>query len=180
LVEDTVKSLGYLTLGTRLKRIAERLQADTQQIIDEAGLPVQTAQYPILAAVDRAGPLTIGELAQAVGISQPGITRSVSQLVGLGYVDLQPTAEDQRRKLVSLTPAGQALIDRSKQTVWPRIEAAVAGLCYGLAGPLLEQLASIEAGLAEAPLARRSPSSAPNQTDPTSGAGGPVNIRQKP
>jgi DNA-binding MarR family transcriptional regulator len=155
LVEDVVGSLGYLTLGTRLRRIGERLQADTQQIIDEAQLPIQTAQYPILAAIDRAGPLTVGELAQAVGISQPGITRTVSQLMELGYVDMQPAAEDQRRKLVSLTAKGQDIIELSKRTVWPRVERAVAGLCGDLDGPLLEQLAAVEAGLAEASLSRR-------------------------
>jgi hypothetical protein len=39
--------------------------------------------------------------------------------------------------------------------VWPRIENAVADLCKGLAGPLLEQLSAIEDGLAAAPLDRR-------------------------
>ena len=31
MVEDVVRALGYLTLGTRMKRIGERLQADTQR-----------------------------------------------------------------------------------------------------------------------------------------------------
>ncbi len=75
--------------GQWLRRIGERLQADTQQVIDEAGLSIQAGQYPFLAAIDRAGPLTIGELAQAVGITQPGATRTTGQLLELGYVDMQ-------------------------------------------------------------------------------------------
>jgi DNA-binding MarR family transcriptional regulator len=173
LVEDVVKSFGYLTLGTRLRRIGERLQADTQQIIEEAGLPIQTAHFPVMAAIDRLGPLTVGELAQAVGISQPGITRSVSQLVQLGYVDLKPTAEDQRRKLASLTTAGQEFIDDSKRAVWPRIAQAVAEVCDGLSGPLLDQLAAIEAALAEAPLVRRG-----SKTEPSSGREEPAIRKQ--
>ncbi|WP_454850262.1 MarR family winged helix-turn-helix transcriptional regulator [Rhizobium binxianense] len=155
MVEDVVKSLGFLCLGSRFRRIGERLQADTQQIIEELGVPIQSAQYPFLAAVDRAGPLTIGELAQAVGITQPGATRTVSQLLELGYVDMQASVEDQRRRLVSLTAKGQDLVDYSKRSVWPRIEQAVAELCGDLSGPILKQLAAIEDGLAEAPLARR-------------------------
>ncbi|MGO8658329.1 transcriptional regulator, partial [Rhizobium ruizarguesonis] len=69
MVEDVVRTLGFLCMGSRLRRIGERLQADTQQVIDEAGLSIQAGQYPFLAAIDRAGPLTIGELAQAVGIT---------------------------------------------------------------------------------------------------------------
>ncbi|MFW8585643.1 MarR family winged helix-turn-helix transcriptional regulator [Rhizobium beringeri] len=157
MVEDVVRTLGFLCMGSRLRRIGERLQADTQQVIDEAGLGIQAGQYPFLAAVDRAGPLTIGELAQAVGITQPGATRTTGQLLELGYVDMRPAPDDQRRRLVSLTAKGQDLVDHSKKVIWPRIAAAVADLCGDLDGPILEQLAAIEDGLAAAPLARRSP-----------------------
>jgi len=129
LVEDIIKSLGYLCLGSRFRRIGERLQADTQQIIEELGVSIQAAQYPFLSAIDRAGPLTIGELAQAVGITQPGATRTVSQLLELGYVDMLAAPEDQRRRMISLTPKGQGLVDYSKQVVWPRI-VSVAGLGF--------------------------------------------------
>ena len=155
MVEDVVRSLGFLCLGSRFRRIGERLQAATQQIIDELGVTLQSAQYPFLAAIDRAGPLTIGELAQAVGITQPGATRTISQLLELGYVDMRASVEDQRRRLISLTPKGQSLIDYSKNSVWPRVEQAVRELCGDLSGPMLEQLAALEEGLAQAPLARR-------------------------
>lgn len=154
-MEDVVRSLGFLCLGSRFRRIGERLQADTQQIIEELGVSLQAAQYPFLAAIDRAGPLTIGELAQAVGITQPGATRTIAQLLELGYVDMQASVEDQRRRLISLTSKGQELVDYSKQAVWPRIERAVRELCGDLSGPILQQLAAIEDGLAEAPLIRR-------------------------
>ncbi|MBB4568454.1 MarR family winged helix-turn-helix transcriptional regulator [Rhizobium leucaenae] len=155
MVEDVVKSLGFLCLGSRFRRIGERLQADTQQVMDELGVSLQSAQYPFLAAIDRAGPLTIGELAQAVGITQPGATRTISQLLELGYVDMRASPKDQRRRLVSLTLEGQKLVDYSKRSVWPRIEQAVSELCGEMSRPILEQLAAIEDGLAEAPLARR-------------------------
>ncbi|MBE1505918.1 MarR family winged helix-turn-helix transcriptional regulator [Rhizobium viscosum] len=155
MVEDVVKSLGFLCLGSRFRRIGERLQADTQEVIEELGVSIQPAQYPFIGAIDRLGPLTIGELAQAVGITQPGATRTVSQLIEAGFLDMQPSSEDQRRRVVSLTTEGQELVDYSKQKVWPRVAAAVADLCGDLDGPLLEQLAAIEDGLAEASLIRR-------------------------
>ena len=155
MVDDVVRTLGFLCMGSRFRRIGERLQADTQQIIEEYGVAIQAAQYPFLAALDRAGPLTIGELAQAVGIKQPGATRTVSQLLELGLVDRQAAPDDQRRRLISLAQKGQELVEYSKRAIWPRIAAAVADLCSGQNGPILEQLAAIEEGLATAPLARR-------------------------
>lgn len=155
MTEDIIRAFGYLCLGSRFRRLGERLQADTQQIIEGLGVAIQAGQYPFLAAIDRSGPLTIGELAEAVGISQPGATRSLSQLVDLGFIEMRASDEDQRRKLVSLTPAGQDLIAFSKREVWPKIEAAVRDLCGDLPAPLLDQLAGIEDGLADAHLLRR-------------------------
>ena len=155
MVEDVVRAFGFLTLGSRLKRIGERLQADTQRIMDDMGVPLQASQYPFLAAIDRLGPLTIGELADAVGITQPGVTRSVAQLVELGLLDAAQARNDQRRKVISLTKKGKRLVEVARREVWPRIDAAVTDLCGGLSGPLLQQLASIEDGLAATPLSRR-------------------------
>jgi len=155
MTEDVVRALGFLTLGTRLKRIGERLQADTDAIISESGLGVSAAQYPYLASLERLGPLTVGELAEAVGVSQPGATRSVNALVGQGLLAVEASAEDQRRRIVRLSAEGERLVRIGLERIWPRVEAAVADLCGGLEGPLLCQLAGLEDGLAEAPLARR-------------------------
>lgn len=154
-MEDVLQSLGYLCLGSRLKRIGEQLQADAQRVLDGLEVPLQSSQYPLLAALDRLGPLAVGELAQSLGLTQPGVTRSVSLLAELGLVEANQSDGDQRRKMVSLTRKGQRLVDVAKQDVWPRIERAVADLCRDLSGPLLDQLAAIEDGLAMAPLDRR-------------------------
>jgi len=155
MVEDIVRNFGFLPLGTRLKRIGERLQADTQTIMDEMGVDLQASQYPFLAALDRLGPLAIGELAEAVGITQPGATRVVWQLIKLGLVKARPASDDQRRRIVALTKKGESAVDFAKREVWPRIADAVADLCAGLSGPLLDQLAAMEDGLATAPLDQR-------------------------
>lgn len=155
MVEDVVRSFGFLTLGTRMKRIGERLQADTQRIMDELGAPLQASQYPFLAAIDRLGPLAVGELAEATGITQPGATRTVRQLVELGILKTEQAADDQRQRIVSLSGEGKRLVATAKREVWPRISEAVADLCGDLDGPLLQQLAAIEDGLAAAPLNRR-------------------------
>jgi DNA-binding MarR family transcriptional regulator len=163
LAGDIVREFGYLCLGSRFRRIGERLQADTQQIIQDFGAEIQAGQYPFLAAIDRDGPLTIGELAEAVGITQPGATRTVAQLTDLGLVEALAADGDQRRKLVSLTETGRALIERSKREIWPTIERAVRDLCGDLTAPLLDHLAAMEDGLAAAPLAQR-PTKKPEET----------------
>lgn len=157
MVSDLVRDFGLLTLGSRMRRIGERLQADTQRIIEEGGLAVQASQYPFLAALDREGPMTVGELALAVGISQPGVTRTIAQLVQLGWLQVEQSPADQRRKVIALTDEGARLVEFSKRNVWPRIRAAVADLCADMGPSLLWQLTALEDGLAEKPLNLRVP-----------------------
>jgi DNA-binding MarR family transcriptional regulator/GNAT superfamily N-acetyltransferase len=150
---DILRDLGPVFLGSRLKRLAERMQAGAARIITEAGLPLQPAQMPLLAALDR-GPLTVGQLVEAVGYSQPGVTRAAGQLVRLGLIH-SARGEDQRQRTLSLTPAGEAAMARVKLLVWPRVGQAVEEMLAGLSGPLLEQIAGIEAALAARPLDAR-------------------------
>jgi len=155
MVQDVVRTLGYLMLGTRMKRIGERLQASTQRVIDGFAVPVQAGQWPFLAALDTLGSISVGELAEAIGITQPGATRTVAQLVRQGLVEVEQAADDQRRRIVSLSKEGQRLVAAAKLDIWPIVSEAVADLCDPLNGPLLQQLAALEDGLAAIPLARR-------------------------
>jgi DNA-binding MarR family transcriptional regulator len=155
MVDDIVAGLGHLTLGTRFKRLGERMQAETTRFIERSGLEIPAGWFPLLAALDRPGGLTVGELAEAVGVSQPGITRTVARLAELGFITVANESADRRRRSVRLTAAGDAVVARARAEVWPHIEAAVARVCEGLAGPLLAQLTELEARLDREPLDRR-------------------------
>jgi DNA-binding MarR family transcriptional regulator/GNAT superfamily N-acetyltransferase len=152
---DLLKERGHLFLGSRLKRLAERMQGDVVRVAEREGLDIQPSQYPLLATLDRYGPQTIGELTQAMELSQPSVTRSAARLIEMGLVEMSRVHRDQRHKTISLTPAGEAALATSKALVWPRIEAAVARMCEGLSGSLLDQIAAIEDMLAERPLDQR-------------------------
>jgi DNA-binding MarR family transcriptional regulator len=155
MANDVLKEMGYLFLGSRLKRLAERMQADVASIAERAGLAIQPSQYPILVALDRFGMLTVGALAEKLGLSQPAITRNLAKLVELDLIETIATPGDQRRRSLSLTKAGQDAMARSKREVWPYIDAAVFELCDGLDGPLLDQIATIEHALEHQSLERR-------------------------
>lgn len=157
---DILNELGPVFLGSRLKRLAERMQAGAARILTDAGLPLQPAQAPLLAALDR-GPMTVGELVEAVGSSQPAVTRAAGQLVALGLVRSDRGA-DRRQRRLALTAAGEAAMARIRLLVWPRVGPAVTTMLDGLSGPLLAQIAGIEAALAERPLDARAAAIAPD------------------
>ena len=158
---DLLQERGNLFLGSRLKRLAERMQADGVRVVERAGLEIQPGQYPMLGVLDRDGPRTIGELTETLELSQPTITRAVARLVEMGLVEVSRVYRDQRRKTISLTAAGRAAMQASKTRVWPQIEAAVAEITQGLSGSLLDQITALERRLAEKPLDQRGLSAVP-------------------
>ena len=155
MIEDVVKELGYLTLGTRLKRLGERLQAQTQVLLEYADVDLPASHFPVLGALERLGAMNVGELTEAVGISQPGVTRLLDKLEAAGWVRSTQLAGDRRVRTIALTKSGRQLVLRSKRTAWPMIEAAVADACAGPAQPLLAALAALEGALAAAALSTR-------------------------
>jgi len=155
MARDVVKELGYLTLGTRLKRLGERLQSQAQVLLDEAGVEFPASNFPVLAALDRLGALNVGELTEAVGTSQPGVTRLLVKLESDGLVQSTQSADDRRVRTIALTKSGRQLVSRSKREAWPVIEAAVADACGGQARPMLSVLTALEAALEQAPLRTR-------------------------
>lgn len=155
MTEDFVRASGYLSLGSRFKRIGERLQGDVGRLLEAEGIAVPTPFFPALTAIQRAGSLTVGELAEAMGVAQPGITRSLGQMEKMGLVKSVRGKADQRQRSVSLTRKGNDLVTRTHKDLWPRVRQAVAEVCGGLEGPLLAQLDRLEDELRRLPLDRR-------------------------
>ncbi len=158
-MRDVIADMGPLFIASRLKRLGERMQAGTAIVIAEAGLPLQPVHMPVLAAL-RSGPLSVGQLAEAVGVSQPGATRTIGQMQKLGII-AEVRDADQRRKLIALTEAGHAAAELAAKTVWPRVGQAASELIAGLEGSFLNQLSAIESALADASIAVRAARRAP-------------------
>lgn len=154
-MQDIVKELGFLALGTRFKRIGDLLQAQTQELLLQNGMELPAAYYPLLAALDQMGPLGVSELSQAVGVSQPVVSRSLLGLEASGLVESKSVTTDRRVRRIELSKKGRELVQLARQVVWPVIEAAVAHACEPLKGSLLDQLAALEDALEVASLHQR-------------------------
>lgn len=152
-MQDVLALEGAVMLGSRLKRLAERLQGGAERIAADCGLPTQPSQMPLLTALYRQGPMTVGDAVQALGISQPAVTRILSRLVEMGLVETSRDVRDQRSKTISLTSAGSDAMELAETVLWPRLRAAVAEVCDAPA--LLALIAAAESALADEPLDQR-------------------------
>lgn len=152
---DILRDLGPLALGSRLKRLSDRLLADAARIHRESEHHLPPGQFPLIAALDRYGPMTVNDAAAALGVSQPAATRAASEAVKCGLVESESPASDRRVRRLSLTDFGAESVARMKFEMWPRMEAAARALTRGASGQLLRDLAVIEDRLAERSLLDR-------------------------
>jgi DNA-binding MarR family transcriptional regulator/L-amino acid N-acyltransferase YncA len=150
---DVVAQMGPAFLGTRLKRLGERMQAGAALVTASAGLALQPGQMALLAAL-RTGPMSVGQLAEACGTSQPGVTRTLGQLRDVEMIEELESA-DQRTRVVALSPKGEAALAVLTREVWPRVGMAAEQILSQLEGDFLASLAVIERALAEASIGER-------------------------
>lgn len=153
MADDMIAVEGAVMLGSRLKRLAERLQSGAELIARDCGLDTQPSEMAMLAALDRAGAMTVGEATVRLGISQPAVTRLVRQLAAAGLVEAQAVAGDRRARRIGLTPRGHEAMELARTVMWPRLQAAVEELCD--VEVLLREVAAAETALAAAPLEHR-------------------------
>lgn len=150
---DLLAGLGVGFLGSRLKRLAERMQADAAEVARSLDLPVQPAQMSMLLAIRLHGPIAVGELAERLQLAQPTVTRALGALGD--YVEARPSPDDGRSRRLALTSDGEALLVRVQTELLARIEPAAAELVAGLSGDFMQGLAKVEARLAERSLLGR-------------------------
>ncbi len=83
-------------------------------------------QLRILMAIEH-GRDQVGKLARGTGIAQPAMSRTVDNLINMGYIQRSPHPDDRRQILLSLTPKGRNATDgireKASETYISAIEA---------------------------------------------------------
>ncbi len=100
-----------------------------------------TPQFGLLAHISRTGPITLGNLAQRMGMDRTTLTRDLAPLVREGYVTVGP-GEDRRTRVARLTPLGEAALVRARP-LWQAAQTSII-TAFGQ-----ERFASLVAELAE-------------------------------
>lgn len=113
----------------RLHRLAARLSDELVAVYAEFGLG--EGEFDILATLRRSGApyeLTPGALAGTTMVSSGAITKRVDRCAARGWVTRRVSDSDGRGRVVALTGAGRALIDRAFEAHMANEARLVAGL----------------------------------------------------
>lgn len=105
------------------------------------GGPARMRMLEALAAASR--PLSVGEIADAVGVDQPRASRLVQQAVQLDLVRREADPDDARRTRVALTDAGTRLVRGFRGERREAIDAALSGFTEAERAELARLLAKL-------------------------------------
>jgi DNA-binding MarR family transcriptional regulator len=114
-------------LGIRLRAVLDELDDDVVRALADLGITDYRSRFSAVVRViaDR-DPLSIRELADALGVTHSAASQSVAEMRKRGLVELIP-GSDARSRIVRLTPATQAM-KPALDAEWAATEAAMAGL----------------------------------------------------
>ncbi|MDQ0325844.1 DNA-binding MarR family transcriptional regulator [Rhodopseudomonas julia] len=83
-----------------------------EALIQQAGIALDRALFPLLVGIERFGPIGVVEIADRVGRDYTTVSRQVVKLERLGLVERSKSAADQRVHEAIITEKGREMTDR--------------------------------------------------------------------
>ncbi len=78
-------------------------------------------QFNLMMTLGNMGPMTVGALADTLGMDASGVPRAIRPLSDEGYIAVE-RGEDRRQRVLSLTPMGRSKLDKATPA-WTKVQA---------------------------------------------------------
>ncbi len=140
-------------LGTLLRHLVDLLDGDVEAVYRERGLDCRSRFTPVIRHLESAGPSSIRQIALASGLTHSAISQTVAEMLKKDLVKSIP-GKDARERIISFTPAGEALLPQL-HAVWEAIWAAADELSDDIGQPLAEVLERTIAAVGTRPFRER-------------------------
>ena len=116
-MQDFLSELGLLGVTARLKRMNDILSASIKDLYKENGIEIEPSWHLIFLILKKKESMTMIEIAEALQLSQPALTKMITRMKNKGYVEVQRDQADSRKKNISLSTKAIAELPRFEE-VW--------------------------------------------------------------
>ena len=127
------QSLGYLVLGSRLRRLSENFLSEINRAYQNEGIDFDASWFPVFYLLSKNESLSIKELSEQTEVSHPAASQLITNLKNKNLVTSATCTDDGRRQLVTLTDKGRSLLNEILP-VWDAIIATMEELTGADAG----------------------------------------------
>ena len=104
------KRVGELILGTRLKRISDKLLNDVSNIYKKLNIPFEVSWFPIFYLLNENRKLSVTEIANELEITHSAVSQMITILDKRGLVKFIDDKNDKRRRFICFTEEGKELM----------------------------------------------------------------------
>ncbi len=136
---DLLQTLGEIGMGSRLKRISDRLMKVTQQVYTSQNIDFDPYLFPTFNTIINLEKTTNTKIREVLHITQPAVTQSLHKLFKRDLIALSLDDEDKRKKWIQLSPKGEVLF-LQLQPIWSVLDQTVKQFTVYDAPSLLEHV----------------------------------------
>lgn len=143
---DYLDRLGSLALGSRLKRMSERLGQEVAEVYSEAGVSFEPKWFPVFRLLAEQKVASVTDVASWVGITHPAVNQIAQELTKAGLITSASDKSDGRKRLLSLSSKGKKLATEL-EPVWQALHCALSDLFEETELSLLNAVATAESAM---------------------------------
>lgn len=104
--EDYFDELGEVALGSRLKRLSDKMMGDAAKIYRYAGHNMRPRWFTLMSLLHNKNQVSVVEAANLLGLTQPCISQFSREMDNAGFLQFTSDPDDLRRKIMSLSKKG--------------------------------------------------------------------------
>ncbi|MBI5058186.1 bifunctional helix-turn-helix transcriptional regulator/GNAT family N-acetyltransferase [candidate division KSB1 bacterium] len=146
---DLIDTLGYLAVGSRLRRLSDRFMRDAARAYESQELDFEPRWFPVYYLVLKAQqPITVTEIAKRLGVTHPAVVQIVKDMSREGVILTDEGKADRRQRLVTLSEKGRRMAP-PLEILWDDIRQATVELVRETDLDLIAVSETLEAALAK-------------------------------
>jgi DNA-binding MarR family transcriptional regulator len=125
---DYFDELGEVALGSRLKRLSDRVMSDASKIYAYSGQDMQPKWFTLMSLLAKKKSVSVVEAAEYLGLTQPCISQFSREMDKKDLLDFASDPNDLRRKIMSLSKKGKRQYKKMSK-VRQSVRAAAVEIC---------------------------------------------------
>lgn len=124
---DFYQSLGYLVIGSRMRRLSDYLIAEINKVYQEEEMGFDASWFPLFFILGQEQEVSIRQLADRIQVSHSAVSQLVSNLKKKGLVQSNTATGDARVQMIRFTPKGVCMLEKIKP-VWEGLTRVMENL----------------------------------------------------
>lgn len=114
---DLYDRIGVAALGSRLRRLGDRMAEDASKVFELFDNPMQPRWYPVFQVLSERGPEAVTAVATDIGQSHASVSQIAKEMEKAGLLKIEKGKLDTRKSFLRLTEKGLAIVPRLEEQI---------------------------------------------------------------